>query len=146
MIDLVETEDHLLRLLADAQINLSRPSVLQVWQVCKTFAEMTVDCASDALLFQSGLYDFAGRELFYLDFVRQFAIEDSEGEHDHLEQLHCEFSFEAHAGLCELETNLWSSACDSLVEFYGRVEALDEFRIPATRYLPAKLSVYQENV
>ena len=66
-----------------------------------------------ALLFQCGVYDFTGEELFYFDFVRQFTIE----EDGYMEQLHCEFVFEPIEELRKLETSLPSSSFHSRFSF-----------------------------
>ena len=80
-----------------------------------------------ALLFQCGVYDFTGEELFYCDVVRQFAIE----EEGHLEQLHCEFVLELTKELRKLETSLMYFDYEGDVEvFYSEVESLEEFKIP----------------
>ena len=146
MIEVTETETHFLRMLADAEVDIVKPSVREVWQIFKSFSVVAVNCANDALLFQSGIYDFTGREWFYLDFVRQFGFEDEAGEHDHFEQLHCEFLYEPGQVLRNLETNLWSFQCDSFNDFFERVEKLEDFRVPIAEYSPAKVNVMQEYV
>jgi hypothetical protein len=146
MLEVNETESYLLRMLADAGIDLNKPSVSDVLQVFKSFSRINVNCSDDALLFQSGVYNFTGRELFYLDFVRQFTINDEEGEYDHMEHLHCEFAYELDAILKKLETNLWSYDCDSFNDFFAKVEGLQEFQVPIAKYVPLKLNVEQEKV
>ncbi len=49
----------------------------RVWDVFKSFGKEQVAGEEEtALLFQCGVYDFTGEELFHFDFVRQFAIEE----------------------------------------------------------------------
>jgi hypothetical protein len=78
-------------------IDPTRPaSVGETWEVFKEFAAIpfaTEGPDSDGVLFQTGTFDFYGQDEFYLDFLRQFELVDRRGEHDHYEQLHCEFRF-----------------------------------------------------
>jgi hypothetical protein len=48
---------------------------------------------ADGLLFQYGTYSFEGPATFMLDLARQFEIADSDGNHDHYVQLHCELRY-----------------------------------------------------
>lgn len=145
MIKVRKAKKHLSEMLADAGVNMKQPSVLSVWDVFKSFSEVEVDCAGDALLFQAGVFNFTGEDLFYLDFVRQFVIE-SNGEYDHMEQLHCEFLFKPEEKLRELKINLWSYDCASFADFFGKVEQLREFQVPVAEHVPLKLNVEQEEV
>ena len=47
----------------------------------------------DGVLYQSGTFSFYGQDEFYVSFLRQFGFADRDGEHDHYEQLECEFRF-----------------------------------------------------
>ncbi|MEE4543337.1 hypothetical protein V2S66_15330 [Streptomyces sp. V4-01] len=44
----------------------------------------------DGILFQYGTYACGGPPTFTLDLTRQFDVVDSDGDHDHYVQLHCE--------------------------------------------------------
>lgn len=71
-------------------IDENKDDTKKVWEAFKAFGKMYVDGEEEtAILFQCGVYDFTGEELFYYDFVRQFTLE----EDGHMEQLHCEFVF-----------------------------------------------------
>lgn len=73
-------------------------SVGETWQVFKEFVAIpfeTEGADSDGVLYQAGIFDFYGRDEFYLEFLRQFEVLDEDGEHDRFEQLHCEFRFPA---------------------------------------------------
>jgi hypothetical protein len=48
---------------------------------------------ADGLLFQYGTYSFDGPPTFTLDLTRQFEIADSDGDHDHYVQVHCELRY-----------------------------------------------------
>lgn len=78
-------------------VDPARPaSVGDTWEVFKEFIAIpseTEGPGSDGVLYQTGTYDFHGQDEFYLDFLRQFEVVEEDGEHDHYEQLHCEFRF-----------------------------------------------------
>ena len=144
----VKEADKLLKQqLKDAGVNTKTPQTKAVWEVFKRFAEIPVEGAErdeDMLFFQCGLYTFTGRPLFYFDFVRQFAIPHSEAEDDHLEQLHCELTFEPHDELNILKTSLWSNESEAPSAFFERVQGLREFQSVVAKHLPLELKVYQE--
>jgi len=48
---------------------------------------------ADGLLFQYGTYMFDGPATFMLDLTRQFEVSDSDGDHDHYVQVHCELRY-----------------------------------------------------
>ncbi|MFB8398287.1 hypothetical protein [Streptomyces yangpuensis] len=48
---------------------------------------------ADGLLFQYGTYTFDGPATFTLDLARQFEVSDSDGDHDHYVQVHCELGY-----------------------------------------------------
>ncbi|MED4224420.1 hypothetical protein [Neobacillus cucumis] len=55
--------------------------IKKVWEIFKDFGRKPVEGIEDKeILFQCGVYDFTGEELFHLDFVRQFTVYD-EDEH-----------------------------------------------------------------
>ncbi|WP_169089553.1 hypothetical protein [Paenibacillus sp. PL91] len=82
MINVKEAENQFKAMLGD----INADEVLNVWNTFKTFAKIDVECAESSLLFQCGVYNFTGTELFYFEFVRQFTIEE-EGEYSLMEQL-----------------------------------------------------------
>ena len=100
---------------------------------------------SVGLLFQVGTFDFTGHPLFYFDPVCQFEITDSDGEHDHFEQLHCELTCAPDASLSGVEASLWSFDCPTADAFFAAVEALPAFQV-AVRRLDYHLSVSHEAV
>lgn len=128
MIQASEVESHFRRMLYEAGFSGQQPDALLAWRVFQEFAAVPVDCAEDALLFQCGVYNFTGRELFHCGFVRQFTFEE-DGEYDHMEQLDCSILFESDAELHQLKTNLWSYDFDSFQAFFSGVEALREFSV-----------------
>ncbi|WP_329063183.1 hypothetical protein [Streptomyces sp. NBC_01429] len=48
---------------------------------------------ADGLLFEYGTYAFDGPRTFTLDLSRQFEVSDSDGDHDHYVQVHCELRY-----------------------------------------------------
>ncbi|ROP55937.1 hypothetical protein [Streptomyces sp. PanSC9] len=76
---------------------------------------------ADGLLFQYGIHAFDGPPAFTVDLTRQFAVSDSNGDHDHYVQVHCE-------------------------PRYAVVQELAERPVWATiqRLKPAEIRVYQE--
>ncbi|WP_078410749.1 hypothetical protein [Priestia abyssalis] len=141
MIKLGDTENYLKNKIAENSSDITK-----VWEAFKSFGREHVEGEEEiALLFQCGVYDFTGEELFYFHFVRQFTIYDDE-EYSHMEQLHCEFVFEPTDDLRELETSQWYFENDGDVEdFFIEIENIEEFKVPMKRK-PIRLSVYQEEV
>ncbi len=143
MMQITETEGQLKSMLASAGFDMSNPDPQVAWNVFKSFVQEPVECADDGVLFQCGA-SFS-KELFSLDFVRQFEIEDENGEYGHMEQLHCEFTCVSNDLLCNLQKNLWASDFDNLNEYFAAVENLSEFQI-ALSYKDWKCKVEQEGV
>lgn len=133
-------------MLAEAGFDRDRPDPRIALRVFRAFAEIPVDCADDALLFQAGTYSFTGPELFSLHLTRQFTHEEEDGEYAGMEQLHCIIYYDPTPELRALDRNLWSSDCASRADFFARVEAMPEFQIPAHRHTAVRAELDQENV
>jgi hypothetical protein len=131
--------------LAQAGFDDAQPDAALAWRVFKEFALVAVECADDALLFQTGTYAFSGEPSFHLDFTRQFTIEE-DGEYVCMEQLHCTLHYAPSAELSELTWNLWSSSCPSLSDFCSQVEASAEFLTPTQHHKPLRAEIDQEEV
>jgi len=125
------------------EIGENTSDIAIVWNEFKSFGRQPVKGEEEiALLFQCGVYDFTGENLFYLDFVRQFTVE----EDGHMEQLHCEFVFEPTEKLNNLVTAEWYFDYEGDVEdFYTKIENLEEFKIPL-KLEPLRLNIYQEEI
>ncbi|MBU5212871.1 hypothetical protein [Heyndrickxia oleronia] len=116
-----------------------------VWETFKAFCKEPVEREEDKeILFQCGVYDFTGEELFHLDFVRQFTIYE-EDEYSRMEQLHCEFLFKPTDELRRLEIGEWSMDYDDIDDFFNEIENLKEFKIPLSLE-PIKIEIYQEEI
>ena len=132
-------------MLTEAGFDSDRPDPLLALRVFQAFAEIPVDCADDALLFQVGTYSLTGPELFSLDLTRQFSHEE-EGEYAGMEQLHCTLYYKPAPELRSLQADLWSYDCASLSDFFTRVAGMPEFRIPVESHTPLRAEIDQENV
>ncbi|MDR7002050.1 hypothetical protein [Neobacillus niacini] len=111
----------------------------------KGFCKEPVEGEEDKeILFECGIYDFTGEELFHFGFVRQFSIFE-EDEYDHMEQLHCLFYFKPTEELKMLEATEWSMDYDDLDTFFNHIENLQEFNIPLN-LKPISSEIYQEEV
>lgn len=107
-----------------------------------------MDSPTDGLLFESGVYRFTGSERFTVDFLCQFEVVYEDGDHDHYEQLRCEFLYEPTDELRSLGSlTLWCfpSDGDSIDDWCKEVEDRVEFEW-ATRLVPSKATVSQEAV
>ena len=104
--------------------------IKKVWETFKDFCKEPVEGEEDKeILFQCGVYDFTGEELFHFDFVRQFTIYE-EDEYSHMEHLHCELLFKPIDELRKLEVSEWSMDYDDIEDFLNHIEKLQEFKIP----------------
>jgi len=134
------------QMMAEVGLDSTQLEPQQAWEVFKRFAARPVECASDGLLFQCGVYDFTGKPMFHFDFVRQFTIE-KRGDCDHIEQLHIEFLFEPTQQVRDMRFNKWSFDFQSLDEFFRFIEAHQEFRATIESAVrPAHVKLYQERI
>ncbi|MGE8081380.1 hypothetical protein [Peribacillus loiseleuriae] len=119
--------------------------IKKIWETFKVFCKETVEGEEDKeILFQCGVYDSTGEELFHFDFVRQFTVYE-EDEYSHMEQLHCEFLFKPTDELRKLEVAEWSMDYDDIDDFLNHIENLQEFKTPLSLKL-IKSKIYQEEV
>ena len=133
-------------MLKEASVDLKHPNPQKSWEIFKEFARLPVDCASNGLLFECGVYDFTGKRMFYFEFVRQFTVE-KRGDFDHMEQLNIEFQFVPTSEIQDLKTHKWSFDFNSPDEFFRFVESLKEFRSLIDGGLKAaEVRVYQERI
>lgn len=131
-----ESVDRLKALIAEAGVDAANPQpadVDRVWDVMRRFAAEPVhDIApleeeSDGILAQYGTYDWGEGEHFEIEFVRQFAFNDGDGEYDYMSQLHCQFLFEPTHELRALGADdLWSFDL-ALGEFFDQALAMRGF-------------------
>lgn len=145
MIKAYEAEEVLNEMLSESDFDINNPSPKLAWEIFKKFANLKVDCADDALLFQCGVYDFTGEDLFHFEFVRQFSFE-IDGEYDHMEQLRLTIYFKPNAELKELETNIWSYDFNSIDEYFNHVEKMNHFKILIEKFVPLQAEIEQEEV
>ncbi|MCI0583605.1 MAG: hypothetical protein L0227_12085 [Chloroflexi bacterium] len=127
------------------------PPFRPVWEVFKEFARVPSDATgpeSDGVLYQSGVFRFYGPEEVYVDVLRQFEFVDGAGDHDHYEQLHCEFRFvltDELSPLPEYERWWFADSGDSWPAFVLEVERRPEF-VALADAIPHAVTIYQEAV
>lgn len=140
MITVQNAENHL-----KDKIGEDAEDIKKVWEIFKDFCKEPVEGEEDKeILFQCGVYDFTGEELFHFDFVRQFTVYE-EDEYSHMEQLHCEFLFKPTVELRKLEVSEWSMDYGDIDDFLNHIENLQEFKIPLN-LKAIKSEIYQEEV
>jgi hypothetical protein len=140
-IPLTEAKATVAGMLVKATGSTDPPDARTAWDVFKSFAARAVAATPpaqverDACLFQWGVYDWGKGSHFEWDLVRQFVLNDGEGDYDHMEQLHLTLLFDAEAEpLVRLqEGNVWSEP--SLDDWIDEVESLDAFTIVTTKLL-----------
>jgi hypothetical protein len=95
-----QAERTLMAMIAEAGVG-DPPDPRAAWEVFKAFAARRVvanapwQLDSDLGLFQWGVYDWHDGKgtRFQIDFTRQFALLDEDGDYDHMEQLACTLYF-----------------------------------------------------
>jgi hypothetical protein len=140
-------------LLRDRGVDPLRPaSAGQTWEVFKEFVGIPFETEgpdSDGVLFQTGSFSFHGQDEFYVDFLRQFEVVEEDGEHDHYEQLHCEFRFPVKEVTRSFGNfNHWWFAHDDAqpwADFVALVEGRPEF-IAFRSVTPQAARIEQEEV
>ncbi|MDQ0604990.1 hypothetical protein QF037_009335 [Streptomyces canus] len=122
------------------------------WLAFLRFGRRLFDVAdtadADGLLFQYGIYSFDGPATFTLDLARQFEIADSDGNHDHYVQVHCELRYgpaPALQALGSFHSWFFHGAGDNLDEWAEELSARAAWTtIRPLR--PTDIKVYQEQV
>lgn len=140
-----DAEARLLEILNSCSFELGSPDPNTAWVAFQKFVLEPVECEDDGILFQIGCYDFTGEALCYFDFVRQFVITDEDGEYEHMEQIHIQFTCKPTPELMNLEATLWAYDFQSLDEYFEKVQSLPEFQAGA-RHPSWKCEIYQEMV
>jgi hypothetical protein len=142
-----DSEQTLRNLLVEHGLNFSAPDPLVAWEAFKQFLLLPIveEGITDGALFQCGVFNFTGANLFHLDFVRQYEYSDADGEYESMEQVHCELMAHPSVDLKRIKTNLWLEDCASLQDFFNQVESLPEFQV-AIRHSPYTLDVSHEQV
>jgi hypothetical protein len=122
-----EAEATLRNMLDQAGFCFDRPDPAKAWAVFKTFLGKPVNCVHDGVLFQCGVYDWSGTELFTLDFVRQFVIESD--EFDRTEELHLTLTCPPKPDSASLRAKLWMAKFEgNRNDFFAALEGRKEFR------------------
>lgn len=123
----------------------NKPDLSIGWEAFKEIGTQPFDCAGEGLLFETGIYDFRGEELYYIFLIREFTLE-VEGEFDYMEQLHLEFAYQPTERLRELEERIHSfDFDDDFGKFFEAVEQSVAFS--ALKDLtPVEVEVYFDEV
>ncbi|MEV8534693.1 hypothetical protein [Streptomyces sp. NPDC051211] len=143
--------------LLEGELGVGRRSLADLdtedaWPAFLRFGRLLFDVPdtpdTDGLLFQYGPSSFDGPPTFTLDLTRQFAIADSDGDHDHYVQVHCELRYRPAPALQAL------GSFDSWF-FHGGGDDLDAWAEGLSKRAawatirtlkPAEIRVYQEQV
>lgn len=119
------------------------PDVKIAWETFKAMCDVKFECEEDELLFETGVYDFSGKDMFFLSVVRQFTIIEEDGEYDYVEQLHMDFAYEPEKELKELVKTIWTYEYDGdFGRFFEEVEKCQAFCVPRDGYLPVEFELY----
>jgi hypothetical protein len=134
-------------MLAENGLDFSEADPLLTWEIFKQFVQLPISDhgVTEMVLFECGVVNFTGEDLFNLSFVRQYEFSDSDGEYDRMEQVHCELQSLPTVELNRIQTNLWAEDCASLQDFFRQVESLHEFQV-AVKHRPYTLDVIHEQV
>ncbi len=124
----------------------------ELWLAFLRFGRRLFDVSgtpdADALLFQYGTHAFDSPAAFTVDLTRQFEISDSDGDHDHYVQVHCELGYgraPALEALGSFDSWFFHNAGDDLEEWAkGLAEQAAWAMIH--RLKPTEIRVYQEQV
>lgn len=147
-VEISAAEARLRHALAEAGVDPDDPTFLAAWRVFKQFATEAIHSGSDGLLFESGVYGFTGPERFTVAFVRQLEVLYEDGDHDHYQQLRCEFLYDPTDEVRTLGSlTLWCFPSDGepIADWFREVEQTIEFEW-ATRLTPLEATVSQEAV
>ena len=156
VVRVAEAEARLREMLAAAGVELrseaSPTASGTVWEIYKVFAAEPVDEAvddpdADMLIFSHGVgEDSAGRSVFCLTLTRQFSLNDSRGEYDHMEHLECMVWCQLTPDLERIgfEEGLFLPAATHLDEWISDVEKSPGFTALAD--VPTHVDVRQEHV
>ncbi len=102
--------------------------------------------AGDVLLFKCGLWDWGQGECLQVDFVRQFSVNDLNGDFSHLEQLHATLHYPAElAADKDVAVSLCSADCASLAAFRQQVTESTAYCL-TENVRPEGIKIYQERV
>jgi hypothetical protein len=127
MLEPSEAEPTLRQMLDQAGFSFEHPDPSKAWVVFKAFLEKPIHCVHDGVLFQCGVYDWSGTELFTLDFVRQLTIESD--EFDQTDELHLTLTCPPKSDSASLRAKLWMANFDSnRNHFFAAIEARKEFQ------------------
>ena len=104
-----EAEPRLRQLLDESAVSGGHVSPAEVLDVFQAFADETVACTSDSILFEWGVFAFTGQPLIHVSWVRQFCIDQPSADDPELWQVHCELLHEPTESFSRIGgSHLWS--------------------------------------
>lgn len=123
------------------------PDVKIAWETFKAMCDVKFECEEDELLFETGVYDFSGKDMFFLSVVRQFTIIEEDGEYDYVEQLHMDFLYEPVPELAEFSETIWTYDFeDDFGGFFEAVEKSQVFCAVRESFIPVEFELYFDEV
>ena len=148
-----EAEPRLRQLLDESAVSSGHVSPAEVLEVFQVFADETVACTSDSLLFEWGVFAFTGQPLIHVSWVRQFCVEEPSEDDSELWQVHCELLHEPTESFSRIGgSHLWSDQfphgasgrAEGLRNFFARVKGSAGF-VEASKLADWRLAVWANN-
>lgn len=140
-----KAEELLRKTLKECGFDENRPDMNRGWEAFKDIGAQAFDCAGEGLLFETGIYDFTGEELYYIFLIREFILE-VDGEFDYMEQLHLEFAYQPTERLRELDERIHSFEFDDDFDrFFEAVEQSPAF-LAVKDMTPVDVDIYFDEV
>ena len=131
-----------------SEADLTIADLLQV--TLQSYEALCSDCsrddAGDVLLFNCGVLDWGQGEGLQVDFVRQFSVNDFNGDFSHLEELHATLQYPAELAVGkDVAFSLCSADCASLEDFRQQVTESAVYRL-TENVRPEGFKIYQERL
>lgn len=118
-----KSKDMIIKMLSDANITVDNLNLKDLCHVLREFMNKEYNAVDDDILFQTGV--FFNKEIFTLNFTRQFSFNNRYGNYSHLTQLSITLEYENNQEFEGLSTVIWSTGYKSLDDFFDSVK-LDE--------------------
>lgn len=129
-----EAQQCLITMLQEKLQTVDTFSLNQFWPIYREFVQISFGLSQedDLLLFECSTGSSnTCRSGSSLSFIRQFSLTTSEGAYDHMEQMECNFSYEASSIFIHTSEELWSEATDTnngFGPYLSLIEALPVFQ------------------
>lgn len=141
-----DSEEVFKKILKQKGFTLKNPDIQTGWEAFKEMSSLTFKCSDNGLLFETGMYDFSGENLYYVSFVRQFTMVVDE-EYDYMEQLHLDFYCQPDEKFASFKERIWTYDFDDDFEkFLQAVEENSVFQLLKKSQMTKKAEIYLEEV